>query len=112
MSLANFQADIGVTFGKGVLNMNPDGFRDMVFGSEIRNELLRTVEGVGSEASAIANESYTCAVRNGQNRPYAEARGEEPDTRGYWRGWRAQALWRATAKWKGKQARSKLKGGS
>ncbi len=66
---------------------------------EIPNDpgLVKAMQGAiastAARASALANEQYRTSTVRGVFRTYVEARGEEPPSGGYWRGWWRRALW-------------------
>lgn|GEM_PF-3689422 len=46
-----------------------------------------------AHASALANERYTVTTVRGSFRSYVRVTGQEPDTGGFYRGRKTQALW-------------------
>lgn len=51
------------------------------------------VKRTAQAASLLAHETYRTSTVRGRFRTYVEARGEEPPSRGYYRGRYKRALW-------------------
>ena len=108
MSLGNGLSNNAVrTKGDGLFRLNITTFKAIPNDQAVINACLREASGIASSAASIADEVYTISKVKGKFRTYIRVAGQEPDTGGYWRGKRRQALWTSTRGWHNKSIRRK-----
>lgn len=87
-------ASVGIKVaGGGAYVVDVPGFKEIPKDPGLVSAMMSAINATASQAGALANEHYTTNSHVGKFRTYVEARGQEPDTAGYWRGKRVQALW-------------------
>lgn len=69
------------------------GFKQVPNDPGLVGSMEKAINATAAHASALAHETYRTSTVRGKFRTYVEARGEEPPSRGYYRGKHVRALW-------------------